>query len=69
LEEKKGKMTVQEAGRKGGLRTSETHGEEFYSKIGRKGGEREKENKTTGTERVPLENSVLNRVYAEPEGR
>jgi len=38
LEEKKGKMTVEEAGRKGGLKTSETHGEEFYSAIGRKGG-------------------------------
>jgi uncharacterized protein len=38
LEEKKGKMTVAEAGRKGGLRTSETHGGEFYSEIGRKGG-------------------------------
>ena len=35
---KKGKMTVAEAGRKGGLKTSETHGEEFYSEIGRKGG-------------------------------
>ncbi|MCX6644095.1 MAG: KGG domain-containing protein [Candidatus Bathyarchaeia archaeon] len=31
-------MTVAEAGRKGGLKTSETHGEEFYSEIGRKGG-------------------------------
>ena len=31
-------MTVEEAGRKGGLRTSATHGEEFYSEIGRKGG-------------------------------
>ncbi len=37
-EEKKGQMTVQEAGRKGGRRTAETHGEEFYSEIGRKGG-------------------------------
>ena len=36
--EKKGKMTVEEAGRRGGLRTAETHGEEFYSEIGRKGG-------------------------------
>jgi len=36
--EKKGKMTVAEAGRKGGLKTAETHGEEFYSEIGRKGG-------------------------------
>jgi general stress protein YciG len=38
LEERKGKMTVEEAGRRGGLKTSETHGEEFYSEIGRKGG-------------------------------
>ncbi len=38
LEEKKGQMTVEEAGRRGGLRTAETHGEEFYSEIGRKGG-------------------------------
>jgi general stress protein YciG len=35
---KKGKMTVAEAGRKGGLKTAKTHGEEFYSEIGRKGG-------------------------------
>ena len=38
MSREKGKMTVAEAGRKGGLRTSETHGEEFYSEIGRKGG-------------------------------
>jgi general stress protein YciG len=38
LDEKRGKMTVEEAGRRGGLKTSETHGEEFYSEIGRKGG-------------------------------
>jgi len=37
-EERKGRMTVQEAGRRGGLKTAETHGEEFYSEIGRKGG-------------------------------
>lgn len=37
MEEKKGQMTVQEAGRRGGLKTSETHGEEFYSEIGNKG--------------------------------
>jgi uncharacterized protein len=37
-EEKKGKMTVAEAGRRGGLKTAKTHGEEFYSEIGRKGG-------------------------------
>jgi general stress protein YciG len=32
-------MTVEEAGRKGGQRTAETHGREFYSEIGKKGGE------------------------------
>lgn len=31
-------MTVREAGRKGGMRTSQTHGHEFYEDIGRKGG-------------------------------
>ncbi len=38
----KGKMTVEEAGRKGGERTSETHGREFYSDIGQKGGQKVK---------------------------
>ncbi len=38
MSEKKGKMTVAEAGRRGGLKTAETHGEAFYSEIGRKGG-------------------------------
>ncbi len=37
-ERKKGKMTVQEAGRLGGEKTAETHGPEFYSQIGSKGG-------------------------------
>jgi general stress protein YciG len=37
LEEKKGQMTVQEAGKRGGLKTSESHGEEFHSEIGSKG--------------------------------
>ena len=31
-------MTVEEAGRKGGMRTSKTHGHDFYQNIGRKGG-------------------------------
>lgn len=39
-EKKKGKMTVAEAGRRGGERTAETHGREFYEQIGRKGGEK-----------------------------
>lgn len=33
-------VTVREAGKKGGMRTSETHGREFYEEIGRKGGEK-----------------------------
>jgi len=37
-DKKKGKMTVEEAGRMGGEKTSETHGPEFYSEIGSKGG-------------------------------
>jgi uncharacterized protein len=36
----KGKMTVEEAGRMGGQRTAETHGPEFYSEIGSKGGQK-----------------------------
>jgi uncharacterized protein len=39
-EKKKGKMTVQEAGRIGGEKTSATHGRRFYSEIGSKGGQR-----------------------------
>ena len=39
-DKRRGKMTVEEAGRMGGERTSETHGEEFYSEIGRKGGQK-----------------------------
>jgi general stress protein YciG len=35
-----GQMTVQEAGERGGQRTSETHGREFYEEIGHKGGQR-----------------------------
>ena len=37
-ERRKGKMTVEEAGRMGGEKTAQTHGPEFYSEIGSKGG-------------------------------
>ncbi len=37
--EAKGEMTVAEAGHKGGEKTAETHGHEFYEEIGHKGGE------------------------------
>jgi general stress protein YciG len=39
-ERNRGKMTVEEAGRMGGQKTSETHGPEFYSEIGSKGGQK-----------------------------
>jgi general stress protein YciG len=39
VSERKGSMTVEEAGRRGGMRTAERHGREFYSEIGKKGGE------------------------------
>ncbi len=41
--ESKGSMTVSEAGRKGGEKTAETHGREFYEEIGHKGGQRVKD--------------------------
>jgi general stress protein YciG len=47
-EKRKGKMTVEEAGRLGGEKTAETHGPEFYSEIGSKGGsERAKQHEGT----------------------
>lgn len=36
--EKKGEMSVREAGHKGGEKTAKTHGHEFYHEIGEKGG-------------------------------
>lgn len=39
-EKRRGKMTVEEAGRMGGIKTAETHGREFYSEIGTRGGQR-----------------------------
>ncbi len=36
--ERKGEMTVSEAGHMGGEKTAETHGKEFYEEIGHKGG-------------------------------
>jgi uncharacterized protein len=42
-DESKRDMSVSEAGHKGGERTAETHGHEFYEEIGKKGGERTSE--------------------------
>lgn len=39
----RGKMTVEEAGRKGGETTSREHGPEFYHEIGTRGGQRVRE--------------------------
>lgn len=38
-----GEMSVREAGRKGGRRTAETHGHDFYQEIGSKGGQKVKQ--------------------------
>lgn len=37
-------MTVQEAGRKGGQTTAKTHNSDFYSTIGRMGGQKRAKN-------------------------
>ncbi len=39
----KGSISVREAGRRGGTKTSERHGHDFYVAIGNKGGARVKE--------------------------
>ena len=41
--DKKGAMTVSEAGRRGGQATSDKYGHEFYEEIGHKGGQKVKE--------------------------
>jgi len=50
-EKRKGKMTVEEAGRLGGEKTAETHGPEFYGEIGRKGGQKVRKLVREGKER------------------
>ena len=39
----KGDMSVRQAGQKGGQKTSQTHGREFYQEIGHGGGQRVRE--------------------------
>jgi len=41
--EEERKMTVEEAGRKGGEKTAQTHDREFYEEIGQKGGQKVKD--------------------------
>ncbi|WP_371068585.1 KGG domain-containing protein [Sediminibacillus sp. JSM 1682029] len=46
------KMSVEEAGRKGGETTSRNHDQEFYEEIGKKGGEtrgRQQQNKNNNS--------------------
>ncbi len=38
MAEKRGSITVVEAGRRGGEKTARTHGHEFFQEIGHKGG-------------------------------
>ncbi len=40
MAERKGSMTVQEAGRRGGEKVAAERGHSFYEEIGRKGGEK-----------------------------
>jgi len=40
MPDKKGSMTVEEAGRKGGEKVASERGHEFFEEIGRKGGEK-----------------------------
>ena len=42
-QQKKGAMTVSDAGRKGGETTSERYGHGFYEEIGHKGGQKVKQ--------------------------
>ena len=57
----KGEMTVREAGllggQKGGEATARTHGHEFYSEIGHKGGEKVRELVKKGEEMEANEKS------------
>lgn len=40
MKKDKPNMTVSQAGKKGGEKTAETHGHEFYQEIGKKGGQK-----------------------------
>ncbi len=62
-EREKGKMSVGEAGKKGGERTAETHGREFYQEIGHKGGE------TVSRERGPEFYSEIGKKGGEKRGQ
>lgn len=51
-QEKKGAMTVSEAGRRGGQATSDKYGHEFYEEIGHKGGQKVKRLIEAGKKRL-----------------
>lgn len=46
------KMSVEEAGKKGGEKTAKTHDKEFYEEIGKKGGEARADQDTSGTDKM-----------------
>ncbi len=47
-----GDIPQSEAGQKGGQRTSDTHGKEFYQEIGHKGGEKRGERAKGSTDKA-----------------
>ncbi|WP_153723155.1 KGG domain-containing protein [Sporosarcina cascadiensis] len=52
------KMSLEEAGKKGGEATARNHGHEFYEEIGRKGGEaRARQNDSTNNSNNQNKNS------------
>ena len=51
--EEKGEMSVSEAGRRGGAKTAETHGHEFYEEIGHSACTNQEEKESGGPSGVP----------------
>ncbi len=71
-EEETGKMTREEAGKKGGETTKETRGREFYQEIGKKGGATPKgaprgEVSEEGEVTVRLSGKDLDIMFSSPE--
>jgi general stress protein YciG len=52
MDEKKGGMTVAEAGRKGGIKVASERGRAFYEEIGKKGGQKVRELIEQGKKRL-----------------
>jgi general stress protein YciG len=58
VKEDKPDMSCKEAGRRGGIKTSLRHGEDFYRKIGRKGGLRTQQLLQAGKEQEQVEKAI-----------